>query len=51
MGLIQEPAQLKESVVALYHNYFKIDEESLSKGGGQFEGDAQDEYARQREHL
>ena len=51
VGLIQEPAQLKESVVALYQNYFKIDEESLSKGGGQFEGDAQDEYARQREHL
>ncbi|KAI6655110.1 WD repeat-containing protein 65-like [Oopsacas minuta] len=51
VGLIQEPAQLKDSVVALYQNYFKIDEDSLSKGVGQFEVDAQDEYARQREHL
>ena len=51
VGLIQEPAKLKESVVSLYQTYFKIDEESLSKGTGQFDGDAQDEYARQREHL
>ena len=51
VGLIQEPAQLKESVVKLYHTFHRIDEESLASGTGQFEADAQDEYSRQREHL